>query len=888
MKNVFKRIFCLIICILVAFSSLSAVAAAEYTADYPQGVTAEEALTAVEGTDKLLNNIVPALTGTTLSESIKPMIYTDQNLSVMVVSLYQSLSQNMNPAEENEGDASASVEGLPESFVSLYEGVLSNLNATDIIGIDFSVSAVAEGLDAYPEVQKALLEAGSWENVDADALKWGIKDKDGFVNAFAKALMPMNEILYMLLCSGTYTVSSFIKFDGADGYTTSVVPILKALKCADIMSQSEFTEKATENRENIIKNILYPVFNVLEGIFKAPSKGLTDVLPSLAAFLESDGLNNCMNALFEPVLSNNFVKLAVALNIIDLSSFEFNTTQMLTGSLSDMGEQSGFELAEIDLKKLANCGYYKDEEFISDNAAAYVEIMRWLIDTLKLNEKNLPELMKNMGADGNMISAEMLNDMLGNDTDVLVGTIVHLFIPSQLTPAQAMVYPAITQTIVQFTPNLTRDNYDKVLNEIDDLLDDFIKEGGSFYSMEEMLSSSIYTNANINSLLAGVYGALEKEGVVEALSILGVDATPKGVAEHIKDDYPLAYDRLNKATSWSKVSLGNEVWGFYNGSRRGFQKALVSVLRPLYPVLKLLLAEGDIVLMDSITVKGGDGYNTGIIPILEALGCDEKSIKSYDEYKKDKSQDALLTNIVEPVFDLLDKVFDNPVETLTGILPNIVYFVNSGSLEICISNLLIPVTSLTEKLSPVISMDMGTSGLTEKININELLGGMLGDSGIEIAEFDINSLAGIGTKTEKTSKSIVNGDAVKYSYIEADRTGVLMSLLRVLAKTLKLPGNENLLVGAMGSGNDTFSTYSSSIGDQFAQMTEDELIEWLYNLLFKERAQIEIVVDEEYSPTIIYKEPQKDYTLLYVALGFGCVAAVIGLILFCNRKHLYY
>ena len=114
-----------------------------------------------------------------------------------------------------------------------------------------------------------------------------------------------------------------------------------------------------------------------------------------------------------------------------------------------------------------------------------------------------------------------------------------------------------------------------------------------------------------------------------------------------------------------------------------------------------------------------------------------------------------------------------------------------------------------------------------------------------------------------------------------------MSLLRVLAKTMKLPGNENLLVGSMGSGNDAFSTYSSSIGEQFAEMTEDELIEWLYNLLFKERAQIEIVVDDDYVPTIIYKEAPKSHTALYILGGYTLVAAVIGAIIFFNRKRLY-
>ncbi|MEE1505237.1 MAG: hypothetical protein UGF89_13470, partial [Acutalibacteraceae bacterium] len=72
MKKTFKKAMSLILCMLVAFSSFSTVAAAGYTTDYPQGVTAEEALVAVKGTDKLLKNLLPALTGGTFEDMVKP------------------------------------------------------------------------------------------------------------------------------------------------------------------------------------------------------------------------------------------------------------------------------------------------------------------------------------------------------------------------------------------------------------------------------------------------------------------------------------------------------------------------------------------------------------------------------------------------------------------------------------------------------------------------------------------------------------------------------------------------------------------------------------------------------------------------------------------------
>lgn len=856
MRNIIKKFICSILCVLVAFSSVSSVAIAGYTTDYPQGVTAEEALTAVKGTDKLLNYIVPALTGASLSETVKPMIYSDQSVSDFVVSLYQGLSEKSSEME--------------------------------VIGIDVSVYAVADGLGDYPNVQKALVEAGSWENVNLDGVKWGVIDKNTFATAFSKSLSPFNDIFYTLLCSGTYEISRVIKIDGANGYEDAVVPMLQSLKCMDLISQDEFTALANKDRSNMIKNILLPIFELLEKGLQAPADTLTEVLPSFAYFVQSGEMDACMDSLLSPIFSNPLVEIAVFLKILDLDSMSFDVNEMLTTGLSEMSGETGFVMAEIDFERLSSCGSHNGMEFVADKGRAYVEIMRWLIDTLKLNKQSLPQLMKDMGADSGNISPDMLNGLLDSDTDTLVGTLILLFTPAELNSAQAMVYPEVVKTVVQFTPNLTEDNYKKVLNEIDDLLDDFVKEGGSYRSIEALLSSSIYSNANINALLTGIYGAFEKEGMTDLLILLGIDATPKGVAQYIKNDYSSAYNALNKASSWSKISLNNVSWGFYDGSRRGFQNAFTAVLRPLYPLLKVLLAGEDMLVMDSITLKGADGYNTGVIPILEALGCKEASIKTYSQYVNDTSKDAVLDNIAEPIFDLLDEVFDNPVKTLTRVLPNIIYFMNSGSLENCISNLLIPVTALSSRLSGVVDMNIDTSELTKSLDLNSLLGSMTEGTGMKIAEFDINSLAGIGTKTEKTSKSTANGNYVKYSYIEADQTGVLMTLLRVLARTMKLPGNENLLVGSMGGGNDAFATYSSSIGEQFAQMTEDELIEWLYNLLFKERAKIEIVVDEDYSPTIIYKETPKDYTALYVLGGFALVAAIIGIIIFCNRKRLYY
>ena len=855
MKKTLKNLLCSLLCVTVIFSSVSVVAFGGSDSDYPQGVTSAEALAAVDGTDRLLEYIVPALTGKSLSATLKPLIYNDEALSSLVVSLYGSLEANAGELE--------------------------------MIGISATPQAVASALADYEEVSVALDNADSWANVDLTGVKWGVTGKTGFATAVGKAFSPFNELLYMLLCSGTYTVSGFIKLEGDDGYTNAIVPLLRSLKCEGIISTADFKAQADSDKSSMLKNILLPVLDLLERAFKSPADTLTDALPSFAYFSQSGEMDKCMDALLSPITTNTLVEIAVFLKILDLESFNFDINTMLTQGVADMAKESGLELAPIDLAVLSACGSHNGAEFVSDRGRAYVEIMGWLVETLKLNKQKLPELIGGMGA-GTSIPADALNGVFDKSTDDIVKTIILLFTPTEPGSAVALTYPSVTPTSVQYTPNLTPENYEKVLKEIDSLLDDFVKEGGSYSSVEALLCSAIYTNANITALLKGVYGALEEQGISEMLTLVGIDISPAGVAEYLTEGkYTSAVTVLSNADSWAKISESSISWGFYNGSRNGFENALVAVLRPLYPLLRVVLAGEDMTVMNSITIKGADGYNTGIIPILEALDCKTASIKTYAQYVKSADSDGLVKNITTPVFDLLDEIFNKPVNTLTRLLPNIVYFINSGSLEKCLGNLLLPVTALTDKLSGIAELELDMGSLT-KLDLNSLMGTMMKDTGMQIAEFDVNTLSGLGTLKEYTSKSTINGQAVKYSYVEADQKGVLMTLLRVLARTMKMPGNENLLMGSMGGGNAAFSTYSSSIGEQFAQMTEDELIEWLYNLLFKERAQIEITVDADYNPTIIYKEPQRDYTAFYIAGGFLIVAAIICVALYCNRKRLYY
>ncbi len=844
MKKLIKKAISLILCMLVVLSSVSSAVAGE--AKYPKGVSSEDALNAVDGTERLLGYLLPLFLKTDFKSLIGDTLYTDKALTDIMVGIYSSFEEN--------GDT------------------------MKLMGLDVSTGGMSNVLENYPSVSKELANASSWAEINADKMKWGVTDKISFSDALAAIFSPLNDILYTLLCNGEYKMNPLITIQGGAGYTNAIIPLYKSLFVKEYMSQDEFTASANENKNNMVKNIVLPIFTWFENMTKTPVNTLTESLPSFAYYVDSGKFNENLQSLLDPIKNNKLVELAVTLKLFDMESLNFEID--ISSLMNSLTQESGLKIKEIDFSRLASCGKPESDGYKSDKGLAYVEIMRWLIDTVKLNKESMNKLI------GENDDLKFLEELLNKDTDSLLVTIIGLFKKGEVDKADAMVYPAFTSGTVEYTENLNADRINKVYNEIDDLLDQFVKEGGNASSMEQLIKGSLYTGSNINALIKGVYGALEENGLLPVMQMIGVDCSPKGVANLLTENkYSSAKNAFSSATSWKKVSFKNVKWGFYNGSRNGFQNALTAVLRPLFPVLRVLLAQEDLVLFDSIYITGTDGYNTSIIPVLEALGCKDGSIKSYKQYKRSSDGDGVIKNILNPVFDLLDDLAEKPVKTAVKILPNIIYFMDSGSLDVCVSNLLLPITSFLNRADLGLEMPMDAGALTKELDINNIAKTLLSDSGMKVADFDVKKIASLGVKTEKKSKSVIDGKNVSYSYIEADTSGVVMALLRVVAKTMQMPGNETLLMGTMGGNNVAFDV--SAISQQFEGMTENQFIEWLVNLFFKERVKVEIIEEEEYSPTIIFTPEEENHTVLYVFIAYVCLCVVVGIVIFINRKRLY-
>ncbi len=851
-----KKIISIILSVVLMLSATS-FNTVVFAVSLPTGVTESEAQKAVSGTEKLLASLLKS-NKINIKDLIEPMIYSDETVSSLLTSLYGSLGEN---TEE--------------------------LKA---VGIDVSKDNIIKSLSDYPEVQKVLTESESIETVDLSNVKWGVSDKKTFSKAVSAVVSPFNDILYMLLCSGQIKVADLITVKGKNGYQNAIIPLLNSLDCKVTLTQEQFSEDAKNNKNSMIYNILMQILTIVDKLEKSPIDTLVTILPKFAYFNESGKFKECFDSLLSPITEHSLIKIAILLKIINLDSLNFDAEVILNDTLKSMSAETGLTFTEIDFKELSECGTFDGATFNSDKGKAYVVIMSYLADLLKQNKNNLSLILENLTGQKQSIDEEMISALLSSPSEDIVKMVIILFNGAKVAEAQDYKYPTVTFSTVTYTPNLTERNYKRVLNGIDSLIDEFVLEYSDYKSINSLLTNTIYTNANISALLVEIYKMLEKEGLSELLTFAGIDTTPAGVAKYLTEsDYNSVKNTLIKYSSWEKVNLNGVSWGFYNGSRRGFENAFAAILRPLSPILNMMLKGETLVIADSIKINGANGYNDAVIPILEALGVSKYSIKTSKQYLKDDSKDAVIKNITSPIFDLIDDLMKKPVKTALEILPNIIYFIESGNLEVLLNNLLLPVTSLTQNLGSASNKVIDTSKLTVSLDFNTIFKSLEKELGIKLKTADIKKLYSFGELKTEDSKRTVNGKKTTYSYLQSDGAAVLVTVLRYLVDTLKLPENSGLLTDSLGGAEGgTFSLYASQIFSQFEGMTTDEIIEWLYNLLFKERVIVPFAEEEQYTPTIIYKEQPKNYTPFFIAGGVALLYIAVAVVFYLNRKKLYY
>lgn len=846
MRNM-KKFFAVLLSIaILAISVLPS-----FAVDYPENISKQKVLDSMTDLDNLVLKLVSVSSEKNLSDTVYEMLCCDQTLNSLFSAVYGEMT-------ENAGTLSA-------------------------IGVNVSPANIAACLSNYPQVSAAIATCSDLKSAVALAptLVWNVSDKDGFASACAAMFAPFENILYTLLCSGSVQINDIMSIQGADGYTTAIIPLFEALECPQIISQADFTANANSSRKNMILNIVSMLYLTVDSIAGTPVSGISSILPHLAYYLQSGSLSDSISKLLEPL------SLKIGIFTIPGITSLFSGIESIENSdnLSDLlknvdiseiaGSDMQLSLPEVDLEALAACGSLDASgKFVSDRADALVTIMQWLVKALKQNSSVLlAEIDENY--------ADIIKTLLAKDDTELVKAVFVLLTAGQ-TPRNKMAnytYPEIQQTSVQMPDGLTVDNMETVVRGMDDLIEEIMKESDPDAELEETLKEVIYSNKVVAALMKGLYGALDGAEFSQIFDFLGISTSTASVAMSLKS-YSSVSSVLRSASSWDNVDTEKLNFGFTDGSKEGFSKALTAILMPFEDVLSFLLASDTIKIADTFSIKGTNGYATVVIPILEAIGCDNQTIVAYSAYAR--TDGAVITDIINPILSLVDKICASPVEMLCSILPNIVYFLDSGLFPQMIKNLLYPVTCLLDEagLSDLLPEDMfseisdfNIDNLTKDLDLEELLG-----QKITLPEFKLSTLATLGTSEERISKTSGNGTSVSYTYIVADRPAVMITIMRFLVDTLSLKENSSLLSGFMQSGDsdDMMSMYAGNIVEKFSDMTTDEIIVWLYGLFFRETPDVEIDNTPEVIPTVIYN-PDNSLTAGQI---IGIIIGILFLALF--------
>ncbi len=331
-----------------------------------------------------------------------------------------------------------------------------------------------------------------------------------------------------------------------------------------------------------------------------------------------------------------------------------------------------------------------------------------------------------------------------------------------------------------------------------------------------------FTNATITSLaktLGGLFAKTEEvpaEG--EAAAEEGID-----VFALIKSIVGLDLSAFEK---YADIADDTD-WGFNDGDVAGFFGALAEIIAPFDIVVDFLFNNGELTLTlaegKTVTLYGNDGYNTALIPLLEALGC-----------KVEAGPEDTLGAVFTAVANLLEKVKADPVNTILEVLPSVLYYLESNALSVGVFNLLQPIYAVLDVIRPIIDKDL--IGLIEMIiemtakepeedteapaeegfDILEFITSLnLDDLGVNFVLNLLNDLLLGGADltllrqviadvckvigAEYDTASTFVKDAKKGQYGEFSKADMVTVILSVLVDTLKVEGNAEKLGEAFGT-----------------------------------------------------------------------------------------
>lgn len=902
-------------------------------------------------------------------------VYTEDHLTNLVVQMYVALENVIDYYLVNEDALGLNVfydgnqklykkkdkAGKPVYYTSktgayhynILAAALKGLISPHAVSNHLTNKSAAKKLASLPTWHNAIRldkSTSGWTGATNIKINWGFRagNNTKFFQNFGESLGIITDLIGVLTKDAGY-------YDGV------LYPIFKDLEKAQGFSLGVYAKGSVKDGATGLLAIITPISKLLDGFYSKPVTVLTNLIKGLSIVMNKD-LNNVATAAIYPLykeihgvstilsakvsnlmpsMAKNDAWFSAILGLIfktntddkDQNAQNKQTIALVTGLLKKSATKDGLGINDVTVinavnSMLADFGFelpttlFKDIANCKNAEAVLNYLINLVVDVLQIRQ--IIDLLKVVIDDP---SISQLLDMISRLTKKDLLNIIHAVIAKTTDPTTAywtfLQYVQEKTTGFYYPAGVTAQDASDAVGDLDTMVTsvigllaglDVVKQD----NLKDLVSSLIFTNANLTKLASTLYGAIDP--YKDYLGYAGIDVSKKGVAKLLTDGsygktYSSAAKAIKNAKSWKK--LGNINWGFTDGSakaQQGFVNGLAAILRPLNGVLSLLLAGDDLavgqILTDlvknlnfgsskdtvqlkngklrihikgadkysktsvleinlykviedvkSLSIYGGNGYESAIVPLLEALEC--PNVKTYKQYKADikKSTDSVLTDVLNPIVGFLNKVLDAPFDTLTAVLPNVAYYIDNNGLAQLVNNLLSPVTSLLPVLKKngvdvevIIKALAGKSlndlvkdalGVNIHLNLNNLnkcdiqnaivplVNKLLKSKkiNIQLPKIDWGALASHGTVS--TVKSAAKNSEGYYNrkHVTANQGETLIAVLRYVANLLtkNISGLKSIL-----GGIDAIKDYKSIINavlDQIGTSSADQIIRALFYLL---------------------------------------------------------
>lgn len=642
--------------------------------------------------------------------------------------------------------------------------------------------------------------------------------------------------------------------------------------------------------------------SVLNQIVAAPLQTICTLLPNLAVYIDANGITQLLANLLAPVseiiyslneitdvneLITSLVGMSLGdylasilgmkagsltIDLTDLSSINVQdvlipVVNMLLKSnninitisdinwnaLISLGERTTYTSAATDVngnaltgKAVKNVDYGKVLitvlRYVLNNVISNIDAIQTLVMGITTDQKTGAKLSDNKTL------APILNNVFTqiktHTSDELIVALYYFFVGSNTDTYWNYSNYKTKANTFKFPDGVNEATVAKLISFIDGIVEEIDLNG--------LLNQYLYTDSIINSLAKLIYTNIEKtkisDGIMldDILEIVGISADSNTVAAMLADSkygetkqFKTAADTIAKAGKWASVNFDTLTWGVKD--QETFLKALVAILRPFEGLLDVLLADGQLKLLEGISIPGSNDYVNSIVPLLEAFRC--KGIKSYDKYLADKNKayDNLLLDVLTPLFGFVNDVVANPIDTIASVLPNVALFIGNNGLVQLVENLLTPIVELIKQINPIIDVDKLLQDLTKIPNISvtnigkfiePFVGGgnlialankYLAAVGLKIPEIDWLGLASLGTTKKEASAVTCIGDRI---VVDGNSSQVIVAVLRYVLNVVL--DNQVAIKGLIGK---SYTGALKDILDMVFAMSADDLLKLVFSLV---------------------------------------------------------